>query len=78
MMSDYYLAVVKNREIALRFSRKNAPAFFWEIKRLKVGDIKDLLGKDFPKNEMLVPCSNLELSRCWDMLHDYDENERSK
>ncbi|HAQ19614.1 MAG TPA: hypothetical protein DCR40_10345 [Prolixibacteraceae bacterium] len=77
-MADLFVGATHHDELALKFTYKNAPACYWEIKKLKRGTIERLIGKKLKSKDGMHPCDDINLLRNWDNLPDYNEQERSK
>ena len=77
-MADLLIGATHYHEVAMRFTLKNAPRCYWEIKKLKRGTIERLLGKKLKSKDGPHPCADISLAREWDNLPDYDEHERTK
>jgi hypothetical protein len=77
-MADLLLGATHYHELAFRFTRKNAPKCYWEIKKLRRGTIQKLIGRKLSSKDGLKPCVDIGLLRDWDNLPDYNENERTK
>jgi hypothetical protein len=77
-MADMFVGATHYHELAMKFSYKNAPKCYWEIKKLKRGTIEKLIGRKLSSADGRQPCADLGLSRNWDNLKDYTTNERSK
>jgi hypothetical protein len=77
-MADLLLGATHHYELAFRFTRKNAPACYWEIKKLKRGTILRMTGRKLSSKDMPIPCVDIGLLRDWDNLPDYVPGERSK
>jgi hypothetical protein len=77
-MADLLVGATHHYEVAMRFSNKNAPKTYWEIKKLKRGTIERLIGKKLRSKDGPRPCADIGLLRDWDNLPDYDVNERTK
>jgi hypothetical protein len=76
-MADLFVGATHYHEVALKFSLKNAPVCYWEMKRLTRGTIIRLLGKKLKSKDGMQPCADIGLLRNWDNLPDYNADERT-
>jgi hypothetical protein len=77
-MADMFVGATHYHELAMKFSYKNAPHCYWEIKKLRRGTIEKLIGRKLSSRDGSYPCADIGLARNWDNLPDYVEHERSK